>query len=70
LWERAQELAERIAAKPPAAIQGSVRAIWESKDSTRSAALARGMSYTDLGNPIGKAQVVRSEVPTREYEVR
>lgn len=70
LWDRAQELAERIAAKPAAAIQGSVRAIWESKDSTRSAALARGMSYTDLGNPIGREQIVRSEVPTRKYEVR
>ncbi|MEE2057212.1 enoyl-CoA hydratase/isomerase family protein [Rhodococcus artemisiae] len=70
LWDRAQELAERIAAKPPAAIQGSIRAIWESKDHGRSAALATGMYYTDLGNPIGKAQVVRSEVPTRKYEVR
>lgn len=70
LWGRAQELAERIAAKPPAAIQGSIRAIWESKDRTRSAALASGMSYTDLGNPIGLQQVVRSEVPTRKYEVR
>lgn len=70
LWDRAQDLAERIAAKPPAAIQGSIRAIWESKDQGRSAALATGMYYTDLGNPIGKAQVVRSEVPTRKYEVR
>jgi len=70
LWARAQELAERIAAKPPAAIQGSIRAIWESKDTTRSAALATGMYYTDLGNPIALQQVVRSEVPTRKYEVR
>ncbi|MBH0123584.1 enoyl-CoA hydratase/isomerase family protein [Rhodococcus sp. CX] len=70
LWARAQDLAARIASKPPAAIQGSVRAIWESKDSTRSQALATGMSYTSLGNPIGKAQVVRSEIPTRKYEVR
>lgn len=70
LWARAQELAERIAAKPPAAIQGSIRAIWESKDTTRSGALATGMYYTDLGNPIALQQVVRSEVATREYEVR
>lgn len=70
LWDRAQDLAARIAAKPAAAIQGSIRAIWESKDATRSQALATGMSYTSLGNPIGKAQVVRSDVPTRKYEVR
>nr|WP_085948720.1 enoyl-CoA hydratase/isomerase family protein [Gordonia rhizosphera] len=70
LWPRADQLARRIAAKPPAAIQGSVRAIWESRDTGRSQALATGMAYTSLGNPIGKAQVVRSEVATREYEVR
>ncbi|WP_024795625.1 enoyl-CoA hydratase/isomerase family protein [Tomitella biformata] len=70
LWTRAEDLAARIAAKPAAAIQGSIRAIWESKDATRSQALATGMSYTSLGNPIGKAQITRSEVPTRKYEVR
>ena len=70
LWDRAHDLAERIAAKPPAAVQGSIRAIWESKNTGRAAALATGMYYTDLGNPIGMAQVARSEVPTRKYEVR
>ncbi|MFT4041761.1 MAG: enoyl-CoA hydratase/isomerase family protein [Gordonia sp. (in: high G+C Gram-positive bacteria)] len=70
LWARAEHLAARIAAKPPAAIQGSVRAIWESRDVGRSQALATGMSYTSLGNPIGKAQVDRASVNTREYDVR
>ncbi|NNH70850.1 enoyl-CoA hydratase/isomerase family protein [Nocardia uniformis] len=70
LWDRAQDLAARIAAKPPAAVQGSIRAIWESRDTGRSNALATGMSYTMIGNPIGKAQVERSEVATRNYEVR
>src|SRR3954451_21863270 len=35
LWAHADRLARIIAAKPPAAIQGTVRAIWESLDSTR-----------------------------------
>lgn len=70
LWDRAQDLAEAIAAKPPAAIQGSIRAIWESRNTGRAAALATGMYYTDLGNPVGAEQVVRSEAPTRKYEVR
>ncbi|PXW32704.1 UNVERIFIED_CONTAM: enoyl-CoA hydratase/carnithine racemase [Williamsia faeni] len=70
LWGRAALLAERIAAKPAAAIQGTVRAIWESKDTGRSHALATAMSYTVIGNPIGKAQVDRSAVPTREFEIR
>jgi enoyl-CoA hydratase/carnithine racemase len=59
LWERAHELAEKIAAKPPAATQGSVRAIWESLDQPRSIALQTGLAYCFLGNPIGTAQVDR-----------
>lgn len=70
LWNRAQVLAERIAAKPAAAVQGSIRAIWESRDTGRSHALATGMSYTTIGNPVGQSQVVRSDVPTRKYEIR
>src|SRR5205085_941270 len=57
LWDRAHEIAATIAAKPPAAIQGTVRAIWESLDKTRVAALENGMYYTQLGNPIGTAQI-------------
>lgn len=70
LWERADEIARTIAAKPPAAIQGTVRAIWESLDSTRTQALRTGLSYTQLGNPIGKAEVDRSAVPRREWTLR
>ena len=59
LWARAHELASKIAAKPPAAIQGSVRAIWESLDLPRQAALQTGLKYCLFGNPIGTAQVDR-----------
>jgi enoyl-CoA hydratase/carnithine racemase len=59
LWDRAHELATKIAAKPPAATQGSVRAIWESLDQHRTIALQTGLSYCFLGNPIGQAQVDR-----------
>src|SRR3954447_19538222 len=45
LWEHADRLARIIAAKPPVAIQGTVRAIWESLDSTRTQALRTGLSY-------------------------
>jgi enoyl-CoA hydratase/carnithine racemase len=70
LWQRGAELAEIIAAKPPAAIQGTVRAIWESLDSTRSQALATGLSYTQLGNPIGTAQVDRASVSHKGWTLR
>jgi enoyl-CoA hydratase/carnithine racemase len=56
LWTRAHELAAAIAAKPSVATQGTVRAIWESLDKGRQAALDQGLAYTRLGNPIGQAQ--------------
>lgn len=51
LWDRAQAIAASIAMRSPTAIQGSVRAIWESLDMTRSTALQNGMAYTHIGNP-------------------
>src|SRR5947207_5216424 len=45
LWARADAIARQIADKPTIATQGSVRAIWESLDVSRAAALERGMGY-------------------------
>jgi enoyl-CoA hydratase/carnithine racemase len=70
LWARGAELAQIIAAKPPAAIQGTVRAIWESLDAPRTHALRTGLAYTQLGNPIGQAEIERSAVPRREWNLR
>jgi enoyl-CoA hydratase/carnithine racemase len=60
LWPRAHELATIIAAKPPAATAGSVKAIWQSLDLPRSVALARGLTYCQIGNPVGVPQVDRA----------
>lgn len=57
LRSRAHEIAATIAAKPPAATQGTVKAIWESLDKPYRAALDHGLIYTRLGNPIGTAQL-------------
>jgi enoyl-CoA hydratase/carnithine racemase len=57
LWSRAHELASAIAEKPSVATQGTVKAIWESLDKGRQAALDQGLAYTRLANPIGEAQV-------------
>ena len=70
LWQRAHELAQIIAAKPAAAIQGTVRAIWESLDSTRTHALRTGLSYCQIGNPIGKAEVDRATVTRPKWTLR
>ena len=60
LWPRAHELATVIAAKPPAATAGSVKAIWQSLDLPRSVALAQGLKYCQIGNPVGVPQVDRT----------
>jgi E-phenylitaconyl-CoA hydratase len=51
LRERAREIARSIAERNPVAIQGTVRAIWESLDLTRTAALQQGLAYPLIGNP-------------------
>ena len=57
LWERAHEIAAAIAAKPPSATQGTVKAIWESLDKPYRAALEQNLIYTRLGNPLGQAEL-------------
>jgi enoyl-CoA hydratase/carnithine racemase len=57
LWNRAHEIAAAIAAKPPSATQGTVKAIWESLDKPYRAALEQGLIYTRLGNPLGTAEL-------------
>ncbi|WP_375482633.1 enoyl-CoA hydratase/isomerase family protein [uncultured Jatrophihabitans sp.] len=70
LRERAAELAAIIAAKPSVATQGTVRAIWQSLDMTRTGAQATGLMYTQLGNPIGQAQVDRATFERPDWRLR
>src|SRR3954462_9043485 len=70
LWDRARSLAAVSAAKPPAAIQGTVKAIWQSLDMGRNQALAMGVSYTLIGNPIGTAEVDRATATRPEWTLR
>jgi enoyl-CoA hydratase/carnithine racemase len=51
LRSRAREIAASIASRNPVAVQGTVRAIWDSLDLTRTAAIQSGMLYTHVGNP-------------------
>lgn len=60
LWGRAAELAAIVAAKPPAATAGSLKAIWQSLDLPRSVALLNGLKYCQIGNPVGVPQVDRA----------
>jgi enoyl-CoA hydratase/carnithine racemase len=70
LWDRADAIARVIASHPTAATQGTVRAIWESLDKPYRAAVAQGLMYTRLGNPIGAALVDRSTMPKADPHLR
>ncbi len=48
--DRARAIALSIAGRNPKAIQGTIRAIWESLDMARTPALLNGVSYTLIGN--------------------
>ncbi|MFF1834848.1 enoyl-CoA hydratase/isomerase family protein [Streptomyces sp. NPDC058231] len=50
LWDRAAQLAGEIASRRPEAVQGTVRAIWESLEMFPSMAQRNGLSYTQIGN--------------------
>ncbi len=72
LWARAHALAAKIAAKPSAATQGSLKAIWESLDMGRRAALDTGLKYCQVGNAVGVGQVDRKAVmaAAKKFETR
>jgi enoyl-CoA hydratase/carnithine racemase len=57
LWDKAHSLAAEIAARRPEAVQGTVRAVWEALEMTRSIALQNGLSYTHIGNPTADERV-------------
>lgn len=72
LWARAHHLAARIAAKPPTAVQGTVRAIWESMDLPRTAAIIQSLKYPLMGNLIGATEIDAEEArrSAKVYETR
>lgn len=72
LWARAEHLATLIAAKPAVATQGTVRAIWESLELPRTAALQTALKYCQIGNPLGTPEVDRVAVMAgaKTFEVR
>jgi enoyl-CoA hydratase/carnithine racemase len=70
LWSHVDGLARQIAAKPPAAVQGTVKAVWETLDLDRDKAQAVGWNYPAVGNPIGMAQVSRDGFTKPKWTLR
>jgi enoyl-CoA hydratase/carnithine racemase len=70
LWSHVDGLARKIAAKPPAAVQGTVKAVWETLDLDRDKAQAVGWNYPALGNPVGMAEVSRDGFTKPKWTLR
>ncbi len=68
LRERARQLARRLADKPPIAVQGTVKAIWQSMDMSASGSRVIPMVYPQVGNPLARTAFNPASRPT--YELR
>lgn len=70
LVERATELARIIASQPAAAVQGTVKALWRSRDLGREQAMASALMYTQVGNPIGAEGLDRAGAKPARWSPR
>lgn len=70
LWAHVDALARRIAAKPPAAVQGTVKAVWETLGMDRVAAQAVAWNYPMRGNPVGTAEISRDGFTKPRWTLR
>ena len=68
LWARAQVLAERLAQKPPIALQGTVKAVWDSQEILAGGDKAAQLHYVHVGNPLSKVEM--NEITRPEWELR
>jgi enoyl-CoA hydratase/carnithine racemase len=66
LWPRARKLAERLAAKPPLAVQGTVKAIWDGYQMTPQGQREVPLLYPRLANPISKLEMGEVDIPPFE----
>jgi enoyl-CoA hydratase/carnithine racemase len=68
LWSRAHALAGRLAEKPPLAVQGTVKAVWDSLSMTIEASRSVPLMYTQLINPRAKLEFNPGD--ERSWELR
>ncbi len=68
LWDRAHVLATRLASKPPLAVQGTVKAIWDSLSMSVEATRSVPLVYTQLINPRTKTEF--NPGAERDWEIR
>jgi len=68
LRDRAHELARRLADKSPIAVQGTVKAIWQSLDMSASGSRTIPQLYPQVGNPLSRTPM--SSTPRPKHEIR
>jgi enoyl-CoA hydratase/carnithine racemase len=68
LWDRANVLAKRLADKPPLAVQGTVKAVWDSLSMSIEAIRSVPLMYTQLINP--QTKTAFDTGADRTWEVR
>jgi enoyl-CoA hydratase/carnithine racemase len=68
LRSRARVLAQRLASKPPLAVQGTVKAIWDGYHMTAQGQREVPLLYPRLANPVSKLEMGEAEIPT--FEIR
>ena len=68
LWDRAHLLARRLAEKPPLAVQGTVKAVWDSFHMTVAGAREIPLHYPQLANP--RSQIEFSPGARPPFELR
>jgi enoyl-CoA hydratase/carnithine racemase len=66
LRARARTLATRLAAKPPLALQGTVKAVWDSLAMTTQGAREIPLHYPQLTNPVTKTELTTEPRPPHE----
>lgn len=68
LWGRANVLAGRLAGKPPLAVQGTVKAMWDALSMSPGAGREVPLHYTQLGNP--GSQIDMGSAARPKWELR
>jgi enoyl-CoA hydratase/carnithine racemase len=70
LWQRADEIAAILANKPPNAMQGTVKALWEADDQPLNFAIRAGAKYTQMGNVVVDGKVQRAPAAKSKWQPR
>jgi len=71
LWDRAQAIAESIAARDPVPTQGSIKALWEAQSLGRDQAMARAVQYVQISKAaVGVKAAPKSIAQVEPWKLR